>query len=171
MIYKAILGMFLGVAGTAWAMLPTPDAPMQELGIGSNKVRFVQAQDNQALSSAVYGFLVQAEQLLPITAQTPIRSGDVVEYHAYFTNQSQARIRSMTADIEIPQGTELLGNISPRGAMASTDGVVFGFVPLHSNVNGQVQPVPLAYYKTLRWQLEDIGIGGTAVVQYRVRIK
>lgn len=178
MIYKAILLGAITGTSTAYAMLPTPELnptnnPTATTAIGTLLVQPAtnSAHTAQAIKSSVYGFLVRPEGLLPITNTTVVQSGDIIEYHGYFTNQSSERIRSVIASIDIPNGVELIGNIAPRGAMASVNGTNFGFVPLQANINGQIQQLPLSNYKALRWQLEDLGIGGTAVVQYRARLK
>lgn len=121
-------------------------------------------------TSEVYAFLVKQGNLAPITQNTPLQTGDIVEYHTYFFNRSGAYIRSMNVDIVLPQGVEFAGSLAPRGAMASVDGTRFGFAPLRQSVGGQMQPTPLSRYKALRWRLEDFGVGGATVVKYRVRL-
>lgn len=128
--------------------------------------------NNGAVQTAVEAYLVGAgDTLIPITQGVAVQSGDVVEYRAYYTNTSGDRIRSMKAQLDIPEGVELVGGLSPVRAFASLDGSRFVRTPVRGNIGGQIQEVPLALYKALRWDIEDIGIGGTAIVKYRARIK
>lgn len=156
----------LTLSSSAFAMLPNPDATSQVAAT---------ANSTSSVGQVVTAFLVQnvggQETLVPVTQGVSVRAGDVVEYHAYFTNHSSDRIRSMSALLEIPAGVEFLGATEPAGAFATVDGTRFGRMPLRANMGGVVQDVPLSMYKALRWDLEDVGIGGTAVVKYRAKIK
>lgn len=128
------------------------------------------------VDAAVNAFVVRTvdgqEALEPVTAATAIKSGDVVEYHGLFTNKGADRIRNMTVTLSLPQGAVFTGQADPAlGALASVDNNRFLHMPIRANVNGVVQNLPFDQYKALRWTIEDIGIGGTAVVKYRVTIR
>ncbi|MDO5650635.1 MAG: hypothetical protein Q4G13_00665 [Moraxella sp.] len=128
--------------------------------------------NSQDVATAIYAYLVQADgSLAPLNATSAIKSGDVIEYHGYFTNRSPDRIRTMTAMMSIADGMELVGNLSPSFAFASIDGSRFARMPIKASVNGVVQELPLSYYKGLRWDIEDVGLNGTAVVKYRAKMK
>lgn len=111
------------------------------------------------------------ELLTAVTGAGQVKSGDVVEYRGYFTNKSPDRIRSMTVLMQVPQGVALIGGIDPIAPFATVDGTRFARTPLRANMGQGVAEVPLFYYKALRWDVEDVGINGTAVVKYRARIK
>lgn len=125
------------------------------------------------VGQAVYAYLVSGvagqEQLIPIDATTAINRGDIVEYHGHFTNKTADRIGAMTAVMDIPTKLELIST-EPL-AFASVDSKRFSAMPLRTLVNGQLVPVPLAYYRAIRFDIKNIGIGATAVVKYRAKIR
>lgn len=122
------------------------------------------------INPIINAFLVNDGSLTPITQGMQVRSGDLVEYHAYLPNQSSERIRSMTVTLEIPAGVSFVQNIEPITVTASVDNVRFGHIPLQTQVNGQIQNVPKNLYRSLRYTVEDVGIGGVAVVKYQAYI-
>lgn len=128
----------------------------------------------QAITSVVNAFIVQnvngVETLVPVNVGTPVKSGDVLEYQGLFTNHGE-RVRSMNVTLTIDDRLELIGGLSPSFAHASVDNSRFVRMPIRANIGGQVQELPLSYYKALRWTVEDIGMGGTAVVKYRAIVK
>ncbi|OOR90858.1 hypothetical protein B0181_04320 [Moraxella caviae] len=111
------------------------------------------------------------ETLTPVGMNTPISKGQIVEYQGLFTNHGTNRVRKMVATMDIPKGAELVGNIEPAIAQATMDGGRFVNMPIRVSVNGQAQELPLANYKGLRWTIEELGIGATAVVKYRAKIQ
>lgn len=125
------------------------------------------------VGQAVYAYLVRGvagqEQLIPIDSTTAINRGDIVEYHGHFTNKTADRIGAMTAMMDIPTKLELIST-EPL-AFASVDSKRFSAMPLRTLVNGQLVPVPLAYYRAIRFDIKNIGIGATAVVKYRAKIR
>lgn len=127
------------------------------------------------IQTVVNAFIVQningQERLVPVNVGTPVKSGDVLEYQGLFTNNSPERVRSMEVSLTIADGLELIGGIHPRFPYASIDGNRFVRSPIRANVGGQVQELPLSQYKALRWTIEDVGLGGTAVVKYRAKVK
>lgn len=140
----------------------------------NSQTNFSILSDSQnQVGQAVYAYLVRGvagqEQLIPIDATTAINRGDIVEYHGHFTNKTADRIGAMTAMMDIPTKLELIST-EPL-ASASVDGKRFSAMPLRTLVNGQLVPVPLAYYKALRFDIKNIGIGATAVVKYRAKIR
>lgn len=132
-------------------------------------------QSGTGIHSVVHAFIVQnigmQETLVPVSATTAIKSGDVLEYQGLFTNNSGQRVRSMDVTLGISDRLELIGGITPSIAWASVDNSRFGRMPLRANIGGQVQELPLSQYKALRWTVEELGLGGTAVVKYRARVK
>lgn len=168
------------LAATSHAMLPTPTtSPTQviaTIGMGASQLNQAPTlAQNAQITPMVYAFLVsqtaeQTETLTPLTTDMSVPSGAVVEYHAYFVNQTGERIRKMTATLDIPAGAELVGAVSPTGANASIDGALFSRMPLRTQVDGQIQEIPLPWYRALSWQVEDVGIGGVFVAKYRAKI-
>lgn len=139
----------------------------------------IQTQDVQALasqvSSVVNAYLVQntgaTETLIPVNVGTPVKSGDVLEYRGLFTNQSADRVRSMDVSLSIDDKLELIGGVSPSIALASNDGNQYVRMPIRVRIGGALQELPLSQYRGLRWTVEDLGIGATAVVKYRAKVK
>ncbi len=129
----------------------------------------------EAIGVVVNAFLVGnangQETLTPITPNTSVKKGDLVEYHGLFTNTSKDRVRNMTLTLTLPQGATFTGVTEPKlGVQASVDGQQFSFMPLRSSANGQLQNVPFERYQALRFTVEEVGIGATAVVKYRATI-
>lgn len=111
------------------------------------------------------------EVLAPITAQTQLQSGNVIEYQGYFTNSNSERVRKMTVTMTIPEQMVLIGEVAPEFAYGSADGDRFSRMPLRGRVDGQLQEIPLEYYKALRWDLQGIGLNDAVMVKYRARVK
>lgn len=132
-------------------------------------------QSGTGIHSVVHAFIVQntsmQETLVPVSATTAIKSGDVLEYQGLFTNNSGQRVRSMDVTLGISDRLELIGGITPSIAWASVDNSRFGRMPIRANIGGQIQELPLSQYKALRWTVEELGLGGTAVVKYRAKVK
>lgn len=149
---------------------PVAFAPLQQ-AIILPPVSALQTQN--AINPVVNVFVVRQEAgqevLVPVNLSTAVKSGDVLEYQGLFTNQGE-RVRSMDVTLSIADGLELIGGLSPEFAHASADGSRFVRMPIRARINGEVQVLPLSYYKALRWTLEDVGIGGTAVVKYRAKV-
>ncbi len=128
------------------------------------------------VDTVMNAFLVRtvdgAEVLEPVTAQTQIKKGDLVEYHVLLTNNGKDRVRDMRVTLSLPAGAEFTGFVSPSiGTQASADGSRFVFMPIRTSVNGTTQNLPFAQYKALRWSIQDLGIGATTVVKYRAIIR
>lgn len=186
---KTLLLLSLSIVGCANALLPNPTqsptlAQPQNLAVLPTTppplLNQAVAQHippmTQGLSQSVYAFLVTSdadgvETLVPVSVGTPVKAGDTLEYRAHFTNHTGERIRRTSVSVSIPDGVELVGGIMPIVATASVDNNRFSRVPLRANINGEIQNLPYRYYKALRWSIEDIGLGGTAVVKYRAVLK
>lgn len=113
------------------------------------------------------------EVLSPVTAQTRVRSGNIIEYRGYVINISPERVRNLKVSFDLPSNTELmsLSDLSPERAMGSSDGVTFQYMPLKTSINGTLQELPMSYYKAVRWNIEGLGLNEVAEVKYRVRVK
>lgn len=162
MRHLALIAMAM-VGVSAHAMLPTP-----------NPNTVSPTQTAPAITSVVNAFVVKgtgsAETLVPVSVSTSVKSGDVLEYQGLFTNTGD-RIRKMDVTLTIADNLELIGGISPQYAQASLDGGRFLRMPIRAKVGNQIQELPLSRYKALRWTVEDVGLGGTAVVKYRAKVK
>lgn len=173
--------LFFVIAGTlisamavtqASAMLPTPEPALDNPAA-------VQAASNsnaQAVATKVTASLLSTdangqETLVPVTANTRLQSGNIIEYQGYFTNTNPDRVRKMTVTMSIPEQVELVGSVAPDFAFASADSATFARMPLRGQVNGQAQEIPLQYYQALRWDLEGVGLNDTVMVKYRARVK
>lgn len=154
--------------GQANAALPTTTAAANVSNASMNSL-------NNGVATTITAQLVSnnngQEMLMPITAQTPLTRGNVIEYHVYLTNNNNDRIRTMQANVSIPNGTKLLDTLMPLPTMGSVDGQNFYPMPLRMQVGGQIQPIPLAQYRALQWQIEDVGLNQTATISYRVVVE
>ncbi len=182
-VLKSVLCLGALYSLSSFAMLPTPTNVMQPLtpvatvapALASTERTMTVDTTGQTVETVINAFIVtqngNQELLTAVTQNGQVKPGDVVEYRGYFTNRSPDRIRKLTALLEIPEGVELLGGIEPLAPFATVDGVRFARTPLRTNTATGVQEIPLSYYKALRWDVEDIGLNGTAMVKYRARIK
>lgn len=132
-----------------------------------------QPATNADIIPVVNAFIVNTdptgkEVLIPVLANTPVKKGDVLEYQGLFTNNGD-RVRKMDVSLSIPDSLELIGGVVPN-ASGSMDGSRFVRMPVRATINGVLQDLPLSRYKALRWTVEDVGIGGTAVVKYRAKV-
>lgn len=104
------------------------------------------------------------------------KPGDVLQYSATYRNTSAAAAGKLLATIPVPPGTTFIAaSAEPAQALASTDGALFAPMPLTRMVkqaDGSVrkEPVPLAEYRALRWEIGTLPAGGSTVVSLRVRI-
>jgi uncharacterized repeat protein (TIGR01451 family) len=104
------------------------------------------------------------------------RPGDVLEYSGTYHNGGTRAVEKLMATIPVPAGTTFLADsAAPARAQASTDGVHFAAMPLMRAVrqaDGSVrqQPVPLAEYRFIRWELGTLAAASDAVVKLRVQI-
>lgn len=129
------------------------------------------APTNQQVSSMLYAYVLEGDTLTPVTPYITIKAGDLIEYHAHITNNSQERIRSLNVSLDVPAGVELIGNFNPKNALASVDGTRFYPTPLRTQVGGQTENIALNKYKALRWRVQDLDIGKVAVVKFQARLK
>lgn len=113
------------------------------------------------------------ESLAPVTAQTKLTSGNILEYRGYIINHSPDRIRSMKVTFDIPTNMELhsLETLSPQRALGSANGQKFQPVPVKANINGVLQNLPNAYYKAVQWDIQGLGLNEVAEVKYRLKVK
>lgn len=153
---------------SAHAILPTPEEALESSPSANSPT--------SAITSEVKAFLVEQdstgqEVLSPVSANTRLQSGKVLEYQGHFTNRSADRVRKMTVTMSIPKNLILINQIDPSTVSASVNARDFAVMPLKTMQNGQYQDVPLKFYRALRWQLTDMNANGTAVVKYRAQVK
>lgn len=128
------------------------------------------------VATVINAFVVRSvdgvEVLEPVAAGTAIKSGDLIEYHGLFTNTGSNRIRQMNATLALPAGVAFTGVTEPAlGVKASVDNSRFVFMPIRANVNGNIENLPFNQYQALQWNIEELGIGATAVVKYRATVQ
>ncbi|MFB6348446.1 hypothetical protein [Moraxella marmotae] len=132
----------------------------------------ITSNDVDTVMNAFIVRMVDGQEVLePVTTDTVIKSGDLIEYQTLLTNNGKDRVRNMLVALSLPKGASFNGHVSPSlGTQASVSDGRFVFMPLRTTVNGVVQNVPFSQYQALRWNIEDLGIGATAVVKYRATI-
>ncbi|WP_410473030.1 hypothetical protein ACGTJS_05200 [Faucicola mancuniensis] len=160
------------VSAQALAVLPASGLATTDLNPTAMPTANTQL-NTRILASAVATDAQGQEVLSPITNQTQLTSGNVIEYRGYVVNNSPERIRNATVTLDIPANTELLSTetLSPNRAKGSIDGVNFQYLPLRTNVGGVMQPVATHFYKAVQWDIEGLGLNEVATVKYRVRVK
>lgn len=118
--------------------------------------------------------IVDGKAVLKPAAQA--KSGDIIEYSGTYRNGGKTAVDKLLATVPVPVGTTLVaGSATPAQAQASVDGTQFAPMPLMRSVkqpdgSARNEPVPLAEYRALRWELGNLAPGGSAVVSLRVRI-
>lgn len=104
------------------------------------------------------------------------KPGDVLQYSATYRNTGATAAGKLLATVPVPPGTTLVqASPEPAQAMASTDGTTFAPMPLtrlvkQADGSTRKEPVPLADYRALRWEIGALPAGATAVVSLRARI-
>ncbi len=102
--------------------------------------------------------------------------GDVLEYRATYTNNTDHDISDLKATLPVPAGMELLPDTtSPAGAKASLDGARYADIPLMRKVKQpdgtwKEEKVPYKEYRSLRWNLNRLAAGKNKVVVARMRV-
>jgi uncharacterized repeat protein (TIGR01451 family) len=111
--------------------------------------------------------------LRPAAAAKP---GDLLEYAATYANHGDAPVVHLQATLPIPAGTTLVADAPvPANALASTDAKTFAALPLMRHVTRadgttRDEPVPLADYRALRWDVASLDPGKSTVLRMHVRI-
>lgn len=109
---------------------------------------------------------------------TRVLPGDVLEYRALYTNVSKQPVKNVFATLPLPEGFEYLPRSAqpeaPKVEVAAKDGK-FGAEPLKQAVadrtgKSQVESVPYAEYRSVRWTLPLLAAGKSEQVKARVRV-
>ncbi len=104
------------------------------------------------------------------------KPGDVVQYEATYRNAGKAAVKGVAATVPIPVGMALASDSAkPAADQASLDGKTFNAVPLMHEVKNaagamEKQPVPLAQYRALRWNLAELAPGAATSVALRAQV-
>lgn len=105
------------------------------------------------------------------------RPGDVLEYHATYSNTGTKPARDLLATLPVPPNSlEYLPKTAfPEGVLASADGKTFAPAPLVRMVtlpDGKrvMREVPVSEYRYLRWRLGELAPGKSVMVGARMRV-
>ncbi|MCZ8255775.1 MAG: hypothetical protein O9327_08940 [Polaromonas sp.] len=104
------------------------------------------------------------------------KPGDILQYSATYRNTGAAAATKLLATVPVPPGTTFIAaSAEPAQAQASTDGTTFAPMPLTRMVkqadgSTRKEPVPLADYRAVRWEIGSLPAGATTVVSLRTRI-
>ena len=103
--------------------------------------------------------------------------GDLIEYEATYFNRSAQPMRDVSMTVPVPAGglAYIAAQKAPLASSASTDGKVFAALPLtreEVSADGKhiTQPVPLADYRVLRWNLGDLPAGASRSARVRMQM-
>lgn len=152
---------------SAVVLNPAPanvSAPMPSVANNSNNAALLQTKITASLVGA-------DGTLIPVTPQTKLATGNIIEYHGYITNNSPERVRTMKVTMPIPANMELVSKPSPEPVYGSNNGVQFNYMPTKISVGGVIQDAPMSYYKSVRWDIPGLGLNEVAEVKYQVRVK
>ncbi len=183
-LFHVVAGTLIGamvVVTQASAMLPNPDPVLDDNPAtisaattddsNPSSSSSVDAIDSKITASLISVDANGQETLVPVTAETRLQPGNIVEYQGYFTNNNSDRVRKMTVTLTIPEQVELLRVVAPDFPYGSADGNTFSRMPLRTRVDNQLQEVPLEYYRAVRWDVDDVGLDDTVLVKYRAKVK
>lgn len=145
-------------------VLATTPSSFSGMGATSNNAALLQTKITASLVGA-------DGTLIPVTPQTKLATGNIVEYHGYITNTSPERVRTMKVTMPIPANMELVGKPSPEPVYGSNNGVQFNYMPTKISIGGVIQDAPMSYYKSVRWDIAGLGLNEVAEVKYQVRVK
>jgi uncharacterized repeat protein (TIGR01451 family) len=142
-------------------------------GLGSFALAY--AEGDVAVSLVAHRILVSQgkEARLPAEQAKP---GDVIEYHATYTNRGASAVRDLEATLPVPAGLEYLPRTAqPVRLHASLDGKTFAPAPLTRRVklaNGrtEVREVPASEYRALLWSIGSLGANSARTVVARMRV-
>lgn len=105
------------------------------------------------------------------------KPGDLVVYTARYRNNGKDDASALQLTLPVPAGMDYQGHEGDRQApqLASLDGQTYAPVPLTRkvrNAQGQetVQPVPLAEYRYLRWNVARLAAGASVSVQLAAKV-
>jgi uncharacterized repeat protein (TIGR01451 family) len=104
------------------------------------------------------------------------KPGETLQYSATYRNTGTAAAAKLLATVPVPPGTTFIAaSAEPAQAQASTDGTTFAPMPLtrlvkQADGSTRKEPVPLADYRALRWEIGTLAAGATTVVSLRTRI-
>jgi uncharacterized repeat protein (TIGR01451 family) len=114
------------------------------------------------------------EVLQPADRVSP---GDTLQYRVRYSNKGTGPATNLVITLPIPKGLEYAPVASQSAATeASLDGVRFESLPikrLSRSADGKeaLREVPLAQYRALRWQVEQLSPGKTVVFSARARVE
>ena len=153
--------------------------PFFRLGIVSAALILGQqalAQDPVVTSSLTANRVELVNGKTVLHPATEAKPGDVLEYRATYTNRGDGAVEHLQATVPIPSGTTLIADTPmPASAQASTDARTFAALPLMRRVaksdgSSRLEPVPLADYRALRWDVGSLNPGKATMVSMHVRI-
>ena len=104
-----------------------------------------------------------------------IKPGDVIEYKATYTNNTDKPVKGLVADLPIPEGLEYLPRSAKPGAnlvKAATKNAIYEAEPLiRKSAGGKTESVPYAEYRALRWNLGQLPASGSTAVTARAKVE
>ena len=138
----------------------------------------VAAPATAAISARLQAFKVvlQKDGDEKLAAADVANPGDVIEYQATYSNDSQRAATNLNATLPIPAALSYVPNTaSPGGFMASTDTKTFAPAPLKRAVkdaNDKIVTVmvPFSEYRALRWNVKQLAPGADFKVSARASV-
>jgi uncharacterized repeat protein (TIGR01451 family) len=120
--------------------------------------------------------VVAADGKEAVESADTVQPGDVIEYRVDYRNKGDDPARALEVTLPIPLGLEfVLSSARPGEVSASLDGKVYQAVPLKRRVKGAdgrelEQLVPVAEYRSLRWNAVALGAGKSKRYTARMRV-
>lgn len=154
---------------------PNNDSPNNDLPKNDSPKNTPQKSTAEQVAYGVIASLVKVnaqgqEIKQPVTPNTQLKTGDIIEYQGNFTNLTQNVVASMQVTLSIPESVVLIQQPKHKAVLASIDGSSFHKMPLKVRINGQMQNLDLARYRALRWTITNLDSKQTANVVYRAKL-
>lgn len=104
-----------------------------------------------------------------------VKPGDTIEYHAVYTNNGNKPVTGLVATLPLPIGLEYIpksAKPSTHSAQASAVDGQYATEPLMRPApqGGQETAVPYSEYRSLRWNVGELGAGKSFEIRARARI-
>jgi uncharacterized repeat protein (TIGR01451 family) len=159
----ALLSLALVVP--AWAQLAPAAAPAAASTQQQQPITVVLSQKKVVKDERGRETLVEADTVKP---------NDVLEYRAVYKNVSTKPVKSVAANLPLPEGLEYMpGSAQPKkGVQFAPASGTYGAEPLTRKLpNGRTENLPYNEYRQARWVFDELAPGAEATVITRAKVE
>ena len=112
-----------------------------------------------------------AEKLIDASSVKP---NDVIEYRVTYTNVTTKPVRSLIANLPIPEGLEYQASSAKpsRNVLVAAENSLYSREPLVTKLpDGTKAPVPYSEYRHVRWNIGTLAPGASVEVIARAKVE